>query len=190
MLECVLDYALYTSLRFLFEKSKKKSSKSKRYSWWFGHNPNSTKFQLANCFWFLWLRKTFEPIFFTSYNEFCSRQRRAKRSRAGRALDGVPTVANRNGLALAEDCTRSKVLLVVFQLFFQFFIFLFFAVNTMSLLGIQTTICVFLSIWNRVCVCFVFFSCKRTTNWREMLLRLFVSFCFVLWVCKARLGPN
>lgn len=24
MLECVLDYALYTSLRFLFEKSKKK----------------------------------------------------------------------------------------------------------------------------------------------------------------------
>lgn len=32
MLECVLDYALYTSLRFLFEKSKKKSSKSKRYS--------------------------------------------------------------------------------------------------------------------------------------------------------------
>lgn len=39
--------------------------------------------------------KTFEPIFFTSYNEFCSRQRRTKGSRAGRALDGVPTVANR-----------------------------------------------------------------------------------------------
>lgn len=74
---------LYTSFRFYLKAEKSKLRV-------IGHNPNSTKFQLAIVKW-----KTFEPIFFTSYNEFCSRQRRTKGSRAGRALDGVPTVANR-----------------------------------------------------------------------------------------------
>lgn len=105
--------------QFFFEEIKN-DSKSKRYS-----RDDSGIIQIQRSFnlqivsfFFCDFEKTFGPIFFTSYNEFCSRQRRAKRSRDGRALDGAPTVANRNGLALAEDCTRSKVFcFLVFQLF-------------------------------------------------------------------------
>lgn len=72
-----------------------------------------------------------------------------QRSRAGRALDGGfllwPTEWSSfvGGLHTRDP----SFAFVVFQLFFKLilFCFIFFAVNTMSLLGIQTTICVSLN---------------------------------------------
>lgn len=72
--------------------------------------------------------------------------------------------------------------------FLVFHIFIFCCKHYVTVRNTNYYLC-FLSIRNRVCV-FCVFSCRRTTNWREILLRLFVSFCFVLWVCKARLGPK
>lgn len=75
----------------------------------FVHNPNSTKFQ--------------PEIFFTSYNEFCSRQRRAKGSRAGRALvDGGFLLWPTEWSSFGEGTHEIQVLLG----FSTFFVFLFF----------------------------------------------------------------
>lgn len=152
MLVYLLDCALYTSSRFswsshLERSTKKKSSKSKRYSARddIGHNPNSTKFQLANCL----IRKRFWTDFFhviqrilqqaapgqkvsswsrTWWGSYCGQP---EWSSFGGGLHGVQGFA----------CNFSNFFLWFFILFY----FLFFAVNTMSLLGIQTTICVSLN---------------------------------------------
>lgn len=114
-----------------------------------GHNPNSTKFQLAS----VSVRKTIEPIFFTSYNEFCSRQRRTKDLRLVAHLMGGfllwPTEWSSFDGGLH---TRSKFCLCCFFTFFCLgfhsfcFIYLLFCCkHYVTVLGIQTTICVSLN---------------------------------------------
>lgn len=106
-----------------------------------GHNPNSTKFQLANS------TKRLDRFFSRHTTNFAAGSAGPKVSSWSRTWWGGSYCGQPNGLALSEDCTHEiQVLRFWFFNFFLLSFALFFvAVNTMSLLGIQTTICVSLN---------------------------------------------
>lgn len=191
MLECVLDYALYTSFRFswklpFLEKSKKKSSKSKRYSWWLGIIQIQRSFNLQNVFFVI--SKNIWTDFFHVI------QRILQQAAPGQKVScwsrtwwgsycGQPEWSSFGG-----GCTRSKVLHFSFPTFFvvfHLFIFIFCCKHYVTVRNTNYFLC--FSQFEIECMCFV---CFRVSV--QLIEEKYCCDCLFLflWVCKARLGPN
>lgn len=113
-----------------------------------GHNPNSTKFQLASgC-----MRNNVWTDFFHVIQRILQQAAPDQGISSWSRTWWGSYCGQPNGLALTKDRTSSKFcdcfstfFVMVFLCVLFYIKFLFFAVNTMSLLGIQTTICVSLN---------------------------------------------